>query len=51
VLDAVQLAQRFLKDVGIATDMKLHEYGAYMATTFVGKFDRMAMGPISFHPR
>jgi peptide/nickel transport system substrate-binding protein len=45
--DAVQLAQRFLKDVGIEAEMKLQEYGAYMATTFVGKFDGMAMGPIS----
>jgi peptide/nickel transport system substrate-binding protein len=47
LLDAVQLAQRYLKDVGIETEMKLQEYGAYMATTFVGKFEGMAMGPIS----
>jgi peptide/nickel transport system substrate-binding protein len=45
--DAVQLVQRFLKEVGIEAEMKLQEYGAYMATTFVGKFDGMAMGPIS----
>jgi len=45
--DAVQLAQRYLKDVGIEAEMKLQEYGAYMATTFVGKFEGMAMGPIS----
>ncbi len=45
--DAVQLVQRFLKDVGIEAEMKLQEYGAYFATTFVGKFDGMAMGPIS----
>ena len=43
----MQLVQRFLKDVGIEAEMKLQEYGAYMATTFVGKFDGMAMGPIS----
>jgi peptide/nickel transport system substrate-binding protein len=47
LLDAVQLAQRNLKEVGIETEMKLQEYGAYMATTFVGKFEGMAMGPIS----
>ena len=47
LLDAVQLAQQYLKDVGIETEMKLQEYGAYMATTFLGKFEGMAMGPIS----
>jgi peptide/nickel transport system substrate-binding protein len=45
--DAVQLAQHYLKDVGIEAEMKLREYGAYMATTFLGKFEGMAMGPIS----
>ena len=44
LLDAVQLVQRNLKDVGIETSMKLQEYGAYMATTFAGKFEGMAMG-------
>jgi peptide/nickel transport system substrate-binding protein len=47
LLDALQLAQRNLKDVGIETELKIQEYGAYMATTFLGKFDGMAMGPIS----
>jgi peptide/nickel transport system substrate-binding protein len=47
VLDAVQLAQRYLKDVGIEAELKIQEYGAYMATTFLGKFEGMAMGPIS----
>jgi hypothetical protein len=42
----VQLAQPYLKDGSIATAMKLQEYGAYMATTFVGKFEVMAMGTI-----
>jgi peptide/nickel transport system substrate-binding protein len=45
--DAVQLAQRFLKDVGNEAEMKLQEYGAYMATAFLGKFEGVAMGPIS----
>jgi peptide/nickel transport system substrate-binding protein len=47
LLDAVQLAQRYLKDAGIEAEMKLQEYGAYMATTFAGKFEGMAMGPFS----
>ena len=47
LIDAVQLAQQYLKDVGIETELKLQEYGAYMATTFAGKYEGMAMGPIS----
>ena len=45
--DAVQLVQRYLKDVGIEAEMKMQEYGAYIATTFLGKFEGMAMGPVS----
>jgi peptide/nickel transport system substrate-binding protein len=44
-LDAVQLAQRYLKDVGIEAELKLQEYGAYMATTAQGKYEAMTMGP------
>jgi peptide/nickel transport system substrate-binding protein len=47
LLDAVQLVQRSLKDVGIEAELKLQEYGAYMATTNQGKFEGMAMGPLS----
>jgi peptide/nickel transport system substrate-binding protein len=47
LIDAVQLVQQYLKDVGIEVELKLQEYGAYMATTFVGKYEGMAMGPIS----
>jgi len=47
LLDAVQLVQRFLKDVGIEAELKVQEYGAYMATTFLGKYEAMAMGPLS----
>ena len=46
LLDAVQLVQRYLKDVGIEAELKIQEYGAYMATTCQGKFEGMAMGPI-----
>ena len=47
LLDVVQLVQRNLKDVGIEAAMKIQEYGAYMATTFLGKYEAMAMGPLS----
>ena len=43
LLDAVQLAQRHLKDVGIEAKLNLQEWGAYMATTFQGKFEGLAM--------
>lgn len=47
LLDAVQLVQRDLKDIGIEAEMKVQEYGAHMATTFLGKFEGLAMGPVS----
>jgi peptide/nickel transport system substrate-binding protein len=45
LLDALQLAQQNLKDVSIETEVKIQEYGAYMATTYQGKFEGMTMGP------
>jgi peptide/nickel transport system substrate-binding protein len=45
LLDAVQLVLRYLKDVGVEAELKLQEYGAYMATTGQGKFEGMTMGP------
>jgi peptide/nickel transport system substrate-binding protein len=47
LIDAVQLVQQYLKDVGIEVELKQQEYGAYIATTFVGKYEGMATGPIS----
>jgi peptide/nickel transport system substrate-binding protein len=47
LIDAVQLVQGYLKDVGIEVELKLQEYGAYLATTFAGKYEGMAMGPIT----
>jgi peptide/nickel transport system substrate-binding protein len=47
LLDVVQLILRYLKEVGIEAELKLQEYGAYMATTFAGKFEGMAYGPFS----
>jgi len=45
LVDAAQLVQRFLKDVGIEAELKLQEYGAYMATTNQGKYEGMVYGP------
>jgi ABC-type transport system substrate-binding protein len=47
VLDAVQLVQQSLKAVGIEVELKRQEYGAYMATTRVGKFEGLACAPYS----
>ena len=46
LIDAAQLVQGYLKDVGIEAELKLQEYGAYLATTFAGKYEGMALGPI-----
>jgi peptide/nickel transport system substrate-binding protein len=45
LVDASQLVQRFLKDVGIEVELKLQEYGAYTATTVQGKYEGMVYGP------
>ena len=45
--DSVQLVVRHLKDVGINAELKLQEYGAYMATTIQGKYEGMTMGPFA----
>src|SRR5712691_2148881 len=47
VVDAAQLVQRYLKEVGIEAELKIQEYGAYMATTYLGKFEGLALAPIS----
>jgi peptide/nickel transport system substrate-binding protein len=44
-LDAAQLVQRYLKEAGIEAELRLQEYGAYMATTNQGKYEGMAYGP------
>jgi peptide/nickel transport system substrate-binding protein len=52
LVDAVQLAQRQLKQAGIEAELKQQEFGAYAATTALGKYEGMAMGPfgIAFDP-
>jgi peptide/nickel transport system substrate-binding protein len=47
LIDAVQLVQRYLKDVGMEVELKIQEYGAYQATTGQGKFEGLAMGPFA----
>ena len=47
VLDAVQLVQQSLKAVGIAVELKLQEFGAYAATTRLGKFEGLALAPFT----
>jgi peptide/nickel transport system substrate-binding protein len=46
-IDGVQLVIRYLKDVGINAELKLQEYGAYIATTIRGKFEGMTLGPFA----
>ena len=43
-IDAVQVGLRNWKSAGIEVELKLKEYGAYIASTIFGKFDRMAGG-------
>jgi len=47
LVDAFQLVQRQLKEGGIDAELKLQEYGAYISTTFLGKYEGLAMGPFS----
>jgi peptide/nickel transport system substrate-binding protein len=45
-VDEAQLVQRYLKDVGLEAELKIQEYGAYVATTVQGKFEGLVDGPI-----
>src|SRR2546425_10865451 len=45
LVDAMQLVQKYLKDVGIDAKLDTKEYGAYISTGFYGKFDSMTYGP------
>ena len=47
LVDAVQLVLRYLKEVGIEAELKLQEYGAYMATTGQDRLEGIAMGPFA----
>jgi peptide/nickel transport system substrate-binding protein len=45
LVDITQLVMKDLKNVGIDVKLNTKEYGAYISTTFYGKFDQMAFGP------
>ena len=45
LVDSAQLVLKQLKDVGIEVKLNTKEYGAYISTTFYGKYDSMAFGP------
>jgi peptide/nickel transport system substrate-binding protein len=47
IVDAFQLTQRQLKEGGIEAELRIQEYGAYISTTFLGKYEGLAMGPFS----
>jgi peptide/nickel transport system substrate-binding protein len=52
LVDDAQVVQRFLKEVGIEAELKIQEYGAYVATTVQGKYEGLVRGPIgiAFEP-
>jgi len=41
------LAADNLSKIGISVDLKPEEYGKYISTTYLGKFEKMAIGPIT----
>jgi peptide/nickel transport system substrate-binding protein len=43
-IDAVQVGLKNWKAAGIEAELKLKEYGAYIASTIFGKYERMANG-------
>ncbi len=43
-MDAVQITVQDWKQAGIEIDLKLKEYGAYIASTIYGKFDKLTVG-------
>jgi peptide/nickel transport system substrate-binding protein len=45
LIDAAQLVLKHLKDIGIDVKLNQKEYGAYISTSFYGKFDSMCLGP------
>jgi peptide/nickel transport system substrate-binding protein len=45
LVDVMQLVLKYLKNVGIDSKVDQKEYGAYVATCVIGKFDSMLLGP------
>ena len=44
-VDTAQMVLKYLKDVGIDAKLDQKEYGAFIASCYVGKFDSMTYGP------
>jgi peptide/nickel transport system substrate-binding protein len=42
-----ELAADNLAKIGVTVELKPEEYGKYISTTYLGKFEKMAMGPIT----
>jgi ABC-type transport system substrate-binding protein len=42
-----ELAADNLGKIGITVELKPEEYGKYISTTYLGKFEQMAMGPVT----
>jgi peptide/nickel transport system substrate-binding protein len=42
-----ELAADNLSKVGVMVDLKPEDYSKYISTTYLGKFDKMAMGPVT----
>ncbi len=42
-----ELAADNLSKIGITAELKPEEYGKYISTTYLGKFEKMAMGPVT----
>src|SRR5262249_57729358 len=45
LVDGVQLIIKYLKDVGIDARLNQKEYGAYVSTSVLGKYEGMIYGP------
>ena len=45
IVDIVQLIAKHLKDVGVDAKLDQKEYGAFIATCYLGKFESLTYGP------
>jgi len=45
LVDGVQLVIKYLKDIGIDTRLNQKEYGAYVSSSVLGKYEGMIYGP------
>jgi peptide/nickel transport system substrate-binding protein len=47
LVDTMELVLKYLKDVGIDAKLDQREYGAYVASCRLGKYDSMGFGPLT----